>query len=177
MKWFRQAVLQVESYSMDAILQIFKRSICLGTPLFESLAKKPPTTMDDLFKRAKKYSMLEDDVYTTTHLVLVTNRLSRNDSIGNSKTTSQGKQTNKGQARQRQLNQADLIPLSISYDKLLPMIRDLFDFRWRELIKTDSAKRDWSRKCSYHKDHGHTMEQCRSLHYLVEKLIRAGHLK
>ena len=73
MKRFRQAVLQVESYSMDAVLQIFKRSICPGTPLFESLAKKPPTTMDDLFKRANKYSMLEDDVYTTTHLVLVTN--------------------------------------------------------------------------------------------------------
>ncbi|RVX14711.1 hypothetical protein CK203_012143 [Vitis vinifera] len=29
--------------------------------IFESLAKKPPTTMDDLFRRANKYSMLEDD--------------------------------------------------------------------------------------------------------------------
>ncbi|RVX05344.1 hypothetical protein CK203_013541 [Vitis vinifera] len=27
---------------MDAVLQIFKRSICPGTPFFESLAKKPP---------------------------------------------------------------------------------------------------------------------------------------
>ncbi|KAL6340264.1 hypothetical protein AAG906_040700 [Vitis piasezkii] len=30
--------------------------------IFESLAKKPSTTMDDLFKIADKYSMLEDDV-------------------------------------------------------------------------------------------------------------------
>nr|CAN82277.1 hypothetical protein VITISV_008350 [Vitis vinifera] len=51
-KRFGQAVLQVKLYSMDAVLQIFKRSICLGTPFFESLAKKPPTTMDDLFQRA-----------------------------------------------------------------------------------------------------------------------------
>ena len=71
-KRFRQAVLQVESYSMDAILQIFKRSICLGTPFFESLAKKPPTTMDDLFQRASKYSMLEDDIRAATQQVLVT---------------------------------------------------------------------------------------------------------
>ena len=48
-KRFGQAVLQVESYSMDAVLKIFKRSICPGTPFFESLAKKPPTSMDDLF--------------------------------------------------------------------------------------------------------------------------------
>ena len=71
-KRFGQAVLQVESYSMDVVLQIFKRSICLGTPFFESLAKKPPTTMDDLFRRANKYSMLEDNVQATTQQVLVT---------------------------------------------------------------------------------------------------------
>ncbi|RVW82091.1 hypothetical protein CK203_052465 [Vitis vinifera] len=49
-KQFGQAMFQVESYSMDAILQIFKRSICLGTPFFVSLTKKPLMTMDDLFK-------------------------------------------------------------------------------------------------------------------------------
>ena len=65
-KRFGQDVLQVEACSMDAVLQIFKRSICPGTPFFESLAKKPPTTMNDLFKRANKYSMLEDDVRAAT---------------------------------------------------------------------------------------------------------------
>ena len=65
-KWFGQVVLQVKSYNMDIVLQIFKRSICPSTPFFESLAKKPPVTMDDLFRRANKYSMLEDDVLVAT---------------------------------------------------------------------------------------------------------------
>ncbi|RVW87979.1 hypothetical protein CK203_033900 [Vitis vinifera] len=108
-KRFGQAVLQVEACSMDAVLQIFKRSICPGTPFFELLAKKPPTTMDDLFRRANKYSMLEDDV-----------------------TKTQG---------------------------------------------TDPSTRDHSKRCVFHKEHGHTTETCRSLQYLVEKLIKAGHLK
>lgn len=55
-------VLQVESYSMDDIRQIFKRRINLGTLLFESLAKKPPTSMDDLFRWANKYAMLKYDI-------------------------------------------------------------------------------------------------------------------
>ncbi|RVW27119.1 hypothetical protein CK203_098953 [Vitis vinifera] len=76
-KRFGQAVLQVEACSMDVVLQIFKRSICPGTPFFESLAKKPPTTMDDLFRRANKYSMLEDDVRATTQQVLVAGQASR----------------------------------------------------------------------------------------------------
>ena len=70
-KRFGQAILQVEAYSMDAVLQIFKRNICPGTPFFESLAKKPPATMDDLFRCANKYSMLEDDVRAATQQVLV----------------------------------------------------------------------------------------------------------
>ncbi|RVW71627.1 hypothetical protein CK203_052648 [Vitis vinifera] len=37
--------------------------------------------------------------------------------------------------------------------------------------------RDRSKKCVFHKDHGHTTETCRSLQYLVERLIKAGHLK
>ena len=50
MKRFGQDVLQVESCSMDAILEIFKWSICLGTPFFESLAKKSFATIDDRFR-------------------------------------------------------------------------------------------------------------------------------
>lgn len=57
------------------------------------------------------------------------------------------------------------------------MIRELFDFRWSEPLKTDPAKRDRDKKCAYHKEHDHTIEQCRSLHYLVEKLVRARHLR
>ena len=57
------------------------------------------------------------------------------------------------------------------------MIRELSDFRWPEPLKMDSTKRDHNRKCVYHKEHEHAMEQCKSLHYLVEKLIKDGHLK
>lgn len=61
--------------------------------------------------------------------------------------------------------------------ELPPIIRELSDFRWLEPLKTDPTKRDHNRRCAYHKEHRHTMEQCRSLHCLVEKLIKVGHLK
>ena len=47
---------------MDVILQIFKRSIGPSTPFFESLVKKSPAMMDDLFRRVDKYSMLKENV-------------------------------------------------------------------------------------------------------------------
>ncbi|RVW30197.1 hypothetical protein CK203_108979 [Vitis vinifera] len=93
--------------------------------------KKPPTTMDDLFRRANKYSMLEDDVRAATQQVLVAGRPSRG----------------------------------------------LSDFRWPRPQGTDPSTRDHNKRCAFHKDHGHTTETCRCLHFLVEKLIKAGHLK
>ena len=70
-----------------------------------------------------------------------------------------------------------LTPLSMSYERFLPQICDLSDFKWLEPIKIDSTRRDQNRRCSYHKDPGHTTEQYKSLHYLVEKLIKVKHLK
>ena len=177
MKQFEHVILKVESCSLDAILQIFKRSICLGTPFFESLAKKLSAMMDNLFKWANKNSMLKDNVHVTRQHVLVTSRPTKNDHVRSTKPTNQLSQANKGQDSQQRPTQTGLNPINISYNKLFPMKRDLSDFRWLEPIKTDPAKRDRSRKCVYHKEHGHTTKQCRSLHYLVERLIRVMHLK
>ena len=176
-KQFGQVVLQVESYIMDVVLQIFKQSICPGTPFFESLAKKPPTTMDDLFQCVNKYLMLEDDVRAATQQILVTGQPTRNDTTRNSKPPSKQRPPNCRQGEQSQLEPPPFTPLTVSYEKLLPMIRELSDFRWPEPLKANPTKRDRNRKCAYHKEHGHTMEQCKSLHYLVKRLVRVGDLK
>ena len=89
---------------MDAILQIFKRNIGSGTPFFESLVKKLPATMDDLFKWVDKYSMLEDDVWAATQQVLVTNLPTKDDEVGSFKPSNQSRQFSKGRAGQQQQN-------------------------------------------------------------------------
>ena len=59
---FGGAVQKIDSYSMDAVLQNFRRSFGLTTPLFHSLSLDPPTTMKELYRRANKYSTLEDSI-------------------------------------------------------------------------------------------------------------------
>ena len=162
---------------MDAVLQIFKRGICPSTPFFESLAKKPPTTMDDLFRRANKYSMLEDDVRAATQQVLVAGQASRSGTERNAKLPDRPRPSDRRQEGPSLPERPPLTPLSISYEKLLPMIQGLSDFRWPRPLGTDPSKRDHSKRCVFHKEHGHTTETCRCLQDLVERLIKAGHLK
>ena len=128
-KRFGQAVLQVEAYSIDAVLQIFKRSICPGTPFFESLAKKPPMTMNDLFRRASKYSMLEDDVRAATQQILVAGQASRSSAERSVKLPNRPRPSGQRQEEQSRPELPPLTPLSISYEKLLPMIQDMSIFR------------------------------------------------
>ena len=174
-KRFGQAVLQVESYSMDAVLQIFKRNICPRTPFFESLAKNPPTTMDDLFRRASKYSMLENDIRVATQQVLVTGQAAKNEATRSFKAPNHPGSSNMGQDERRPPFIRTL--LTKSYEKLLPIIRDLPSFRWPVPIRSNLSERNRNKRCDYHKDHGHITKTCISLHYMGEDLLKAGHLK
>ena len=58
---FRKAVQQIGSYSIDAVLQSFRRSFGPPTPFFQSLSLDPPATMEELFRQADRYSMLENN--------------------------------------------------------------------------------------------------------------------
>ena len=61
---FGQAVQQIESYSMDAILQNFRRSFVPSTPFFQSLSLNLLATMEELYKRVDRYLKLEDNEMT-----------------------------------------------------------------------------------------------------------------
>ena len=79
-KRFGQAIQQVKVYSMDAILQNFRKSFESSTPFFHSLSLDPPTTMEELYRREDKYSTLEDNICAATQTVMIMSKL-----VGNSK--------------------------------------------------------------------------------------------
>nr|CAN67735.1 hypothetical protein VITISV_012279 [Vitis vinifera] len=150
-KRFGQVILQVEAYSMDVVLQIFKRSICPGTPFFESLAKKPLATMDDLHPEVARE-------------VVPNFRTGQGRSIEGRK----GQVALKGRP---------------SHHFPYPMRSfSLWSKTWPTSGGLDPSEQTHPeeiivKKCAFHKEHGHTTETCRCLHYLVERLIKAGHLK
>ena len=69
---FGQVVQQIDTYSMDAILQNFRRIFGPTTPFFQSLSLDPPATMEELYRRADKYSTLEDNIRAASQIVIIT---------------------------------------------------------------------------------------------------------
>ncbi|XP_034697350.1 uncharacterized protein LOC117923239 [Vitis riparia] len=119
--------------------------------------------------------MLEDDIRAAAQPVLVTGQPTKNKATRSFKTPSHPGTSNRRQDERR----SPLVqtPLTKSYEKLLPIIRNLLGFRWPVPIRSNPSERDRNKRCEYHKDHGHTTEACISLRYMVEDLLKAGHLK
>ena len=69
---FGQAVQQIDIYSMDAVLQNFRRSFRPTTPFFQSLSLDLSATMEELYRRADKFSMLEDNIRAASQTVMIT---------------------------------------------------------------------------------------------------------
>ena len=107
--------------------------------------------------------------------------------VQNSKSAKKGQPEQKGsqtkdQKRSREQSERNreppqFTPLNISYNRFLPLIRDHPDFVWPPLIRSDPEQCDRSLRGDYHKDYEHETKRCRTLKFLVEKLIRVGHLK
>ena len=138
--------------------------------------------MEELYKRAYRYSTLEDNISIAIQIVMITSKPTENDKPKGKKLPKPGEGQSKNQKRTRDQPQKkreplQFTPLNITYERLLPLIRNLLDFKWPMPIQTDPPQRNPSMRCDYHKDHRHETNRCRSLKFLVERLIKVGNLR
>ena len=136
---FEKAVQKIDAYNIYAVLQNFRRSFGPTTPFFQSLSLDLPLTMEELYRRADRYSMLEDNIRAASQTVTITAR--------NSKPTKKGQPEQKGnqnkdQKRSREQSERKREPpqfttLNIPYNRLLPLNQNQPDFVWPPPIQSD----------------------------------------
>ena len=61
--------------------------------------------------------------------------------------------------------------------KIVNRIKNELFFRWPKKMQGDPSRRNQNLYCTYHRDKGHTIEQCRVLKDHLGQLVKAGHLK
>ena len=164
---------------MDTVLQNFQMSFRPTIPFFHSLSLDPLATMEELYRQADKYSTLEDDIWAASQTVMITAQSIKPTTKGRfeQKWSQSKNQKHSWDQSEKKREPPQFTPLNISYDRLLPLIRDHPNFKWPTPILSDPAQRNQYLRCDYHRDHGHETNRCRSLKFLVERLIRAGHLR
>ena len=61
--------------------------------------------------------------------------------------------------------------------RIMDRIKNEPYFRWSNKMGGDPSRRNQNLYCTYHRDKGHTTEQCTLLKDHLEQLVKVGYLK
>ena len=70
---------------------------------------------------------------------------------------------NVGSSSRREQRPQNFTPLNMSIDQVLFQIQDDPEIKWPGKLCSDSTKRSKDLYCRFHRDHGHTTEDCYAL--------------
>ena len=138
--------------------------------LRESLTKRPPEDMRQLMRHIEEYKRLEDD------------RLQNKENAPLLGHSWQGvfPTRPKKDFRMQEL-EAQIEGVNVAFKepvhKILDRIKNESFFRWPNKMGGDPSQRNQNLYCTYHRDKGHTNEQCRVLKDQLGQLVKAGYLK
>ncbi|XP_057493152.1 uncharacterized protein LOC130778639 [Actinidia eriantha] len=147
-KWFNQAILEVEDPSDKVVIMAIMEGLWLG-PLFNSLSKNMLKPLSVLQDKADKYIVAKE--------------------LAEAKRRRRGKDDPKRkEPDSRQSEYRDEVLTEIKHEEFV---------KWPEKIKTDPSRRNRNKYCEFHQDHGHNTEDCFQLKEQLADLIKKGYLR
>ncbi|XP_059626963.1 uncharacterized protein LOC132269725 [Cornus florida] len=153
-------------------IETFKLAMIQGTKFHTSLVKYSPPDMQTLNVRAQIYIQLEENIaHRAQHATLVTVENKPRERVPIPKIQkSQRFLTLITQApEKRQRVEEGFTPLRTTLVRLFQ--ENKMKFITPQPIKQPLEQRDKSKHCAYHRDYGHSTNDCRSLRQQVENMI------
>ncbi|KAL0298841.1 UNVERIFIED_CONTAM: hypothetical protein Sradi_6543900 [Sesamum radiatum] len=167
MQRFIEAVHEVPHINHELLASIIQQNLLPGR-FKESIAGKPPSTMEDLLMRSQKYIRIEES----------------NSSDPSPGVKRKGREEEKEPRKKEERKHVPptgftyYTPLNASRGEILIVAEQQGLINQRPRKMKDNPKRLKSDKyCRFHRDRGHTTEECHHLKNEIEKLIQRGHLR
>ncbi|KAL0462503.1 UNVERIFIED_CONTAM: hypothetical protein Slati_0137900 [Sesamum latifolium] len=164
---FVEAVHEVPHINHELLASIMQQNL-LPERFKESIVGKPPSTMEDLLMRSQKYIRIEESNASDPSFAI--KRKSREEE----------KEPKKNEER-KHLPPAGFMhytPLNASRGEILVVAEQQgLISQWPTKMKDNPKRLKSNKYCSFHRDRGHTTEECHHLRNEIEKLIQRGHLK
>ncbi|XP_034198578.1 uncharacterized protein LOC117614016 [Prunus dulcis] len=151
----------------------FREEVIPGTKMHRSLVKITPVDIREVMAQANGIIKLEEEELTQSKHATST--------IAIPKPPSEQKvETKRYSLRQEPSNgprqSQPFSRLTMSLAKLFHENKGNGIFRTPPAIRESPEKRDRNKMCAHHNDFGHTTDECRSLKYQVEAMLRKGML-
>ncbi|KAK3030053.1 hypothetical protein RJ639_038464 [Escallonia herrerae] len=144
--------LLIDHLDQGVTFAAMARGVRPGTPLRFSLNKRPPENMSDLLDIVEKYLRAKEDS-TSSHQEESHSGQKRRD-------RPEGKNQDEPK-RPRAILPKPFTPLNTTREHILHQIKGQDILKWPKPMRGPVEKRDTQLYCHFHKDHGHTTEECK----------------
>ncbi|KAL0393025.1 UNVERIFIED_CONTAM: hypothetical protein Sradi_2525300 [Sesamum radiatum] len=168
---FSEAVLEVPHVNPVLLANIMQQNLRMGR-FRESIAGKTPATLDELLVRVEKYIQIEE----TSGIRTATSSKRRAEKEDHSKHhTSESSQRDR-----RRLPPSDITqytPLNAPRAEILAVAEQQGIVQWPLHMRENPKRMKSNKYCLFHKDRGHSTEDCFHLKDEIEKLVQQGYLR
>ncbi|XP_077228277.1 uncharacterized protein LOC143861229 [Tasmannia lanceolata] len=139
-----------------------------------AVARRNPLSLADLMAGAEEYISVEE-----TLTALDSNRKRAADDMNRDKHPAKPRRDDKVVRRDKspQRREENFTPLNTSRRHILAAISREEFIKWPTPMISKGNKRDKSKYCRFHRDHGHDTDNCWQLKEEIEQLISRGYLK
>ena len=148
----------------------FRMGLPEDSKLRELLTKRPPEDMRQLMRRIEEYKRLENDQLQNKGKAPLLGRSQQ------SVFPTRPRKDFKMQEPEAQIGEVN-VAFKEPVHKILDQIKNESFFRWANKMRGDLSRRNQNLYCTYHRDKGHTTEQCPVLKDHLGQLVKAGYLK
>ncbi|CAA7061849.1 unnamed protein product [Microthlaspi erraticum] len=192
---FNKEKVSIPACVTSTAISAFKRGLLPDSDLYKELTKYQCRTMEDVLSRAWAQIRWEEDP-AYRHLlsprsdsrVVRNERPSRDDRPYQRPRSESTSKRSDSRSDHRPLNQIesdqrssstwpDMSNLAISPAELVNVLNHISGVRWPQKMKAPGERRDTSKWCDFHSDHGHRTEDCITLRMEVNELLKKGHLR
>ncbi|XP_077246024.1 uncharacterized protein LOC143885861 [Tasmannia lanceolata] len=166
---FNRKALQVPNLDPSAAANALLTS-AKSNDFRRSLARQNPHSLADLMTGAEEYISVEE-----TLAALDSNRRRTSEEKNPTKQRRDDKASRRERTPQRR--EENYTPLNTSGRHILAAIKGEEFVRWPTRMISKGNKRDKSKYCQFHRDHGHDTDECWHLKEEIELMINRGYLK
>ncbi|XP_020426493.1 uncharacterized protein LOC109950786 [Prunus persica] len=153
----------------------FKKGLPTEHELYRELAITPSQTLAEVFTTAERYALWDDDRIAAKKASKQVDHPTKQASQKSNQFEQKARDKRRSRPQEGSSEIGTFTEFAIPIHQILAQVKDKPWVRRPPPMKGDPSKRDTSKYCAFHGEHGHYTNNCNAWKRHLEELVREGH--